>query len=143
MDQQPNTVGIASSEILDRTEVITVPEKVSEKGINIVKVDSDSGQSFSPIPVILSKSNKSVKRKSGLDVIQFSTGSENESTASTPNIGKTKWVRSDAAEDRKKFIKLIRSYPVLFDAKFADNQKSGAKKAAYEAIAKKLGLQRK
>lgn len=84
--------------------------------------------------------NKLGKRKQGdKEVIMLSSGSDTD--LATTSKGRTaKQTRTDPAEEKKRLIQLIRSYPVLYDSKHSDVKTVGSKKAAYQEIGSKMGL---
>lgn len=84
--------------------------------------------------------NKLGKRKQGdNEVIVVSSGSDTD--LATTSKGRTaKQTRTDPAEEKKRLIQLIRSYPVLYNSKHSDVKKIGSKKAAYQEIGSKMGL---
>lgn len=82
------------------------------------------------------------KQKDNIDVIVLSSGSDTDHTI-TPNGRKSKQARTDSAEEKKRLIQLIQSYPVLYDPNHSDVKLVGSKKAAYQEIGNQMGLTRK
>lgn len=115
-------------------------------------INIDSGAASNPKAVTditiddngTTKNNPNLgKRKQGdNDVIVVSSGSDTDLTT-TSKGQKAKQARTDPAEEKKRLIQLIRSYPVLYDSKHSDIKTIGSKKAAYQEIGNKMGLTRK
>lgn len=123
----------------------SLDQKVNNDFQEIIGVDEyNSATKNNPNPVQLepSERNKLGKRKqSDNEVIVISSGSDTDLPTTSKGL-KTKQARTDPAEEKKRLIQLIRSYPVLYDPKHSDVKTIGSKKAAYMEIGNEIGLTR-
>lgn len=131
---------------LNCTVSVKIPADVDL--VQMVIVDSSNASNIEAATDIAIDNNRNLaqnlgKRKQGdNDVIIVSSGSDTDFTT-TSIRQKAKQARTDPAEEKKRLIQLIRSYPVLYDPKHSDVKTIGSKKAAYQEIGNKMGLTRK
>lgn len=117
-------------------------QKVNNDFQDVDEYNSATKNNLNPVQLEPSERNKLGKRKQGdNEVIVISSGSDTD-LPTTSKGRKTKQARTDPAEEKKRLIQLIRSYPVLYDPKHSDVKTMGSKKAAYIEIGTKIGLTR-
>lgn len=111
--------------------------------IDVVEYNFATKYNRNPVKCEPLERKKLGKRKQGdSEIIPVSSGSDIDHPA-TSKCRKIKQARTDPAEEKKRLIQLICSYPVLYDPNNSDVKTIGSKKAAYQEIANKMGLTRK
>lgn len=113
-----------------------------EEIIDVAEYNSATKNSPNPVKCEPKRNTLGKHKQEDNEIIMLYSDSDTD-LPTTSKGPKTKQARTDLAEQKKRLIQLIRSYPVLYDSKHSDVKVIGSKKAAYLEIAKKMGLTRK